>query len=125
MAFSGRQRWMLRDDVDRVLGLDRPAGVRLLPHGDAVMHMADATLPRPPTIPPQPERGITTRVVNGLTGRIVLDGDIVGAWGRVRGAFTAARWVEIDADRTAEIEDEAASLVRTVGFPLTFRWVST
>jgi hypothetical protein len=123
VAFCGRQRWLLRDDVDPLLGGDRPAGVRLLPQGDEVLHMSDDGGPEPPTIHPRPEAGITTRLVNSLTGRILVDGDVVGAWGRVRGSFTAAPWVGVGAETATAIEDEAGSLIRTVGFPLTFRWI--
>jgi hypothetical protein len=123
VAFRGGQRWLLRDDVDALVAADRPAGVRLLPQGDAVMHMGDDGAPAAPTIRPRPDEGITTRLVNSLTGRIVVDGDVVGAWGRVRGAFTAVPWVDIGGEAVAAIEDEAGSLVRTVGYPLTFRWI--
>jgi hypothetical protein len=123
VAFGGRQRWLLRDDVDPLLDGGRPTGVRLLPQGDEVLHMGDDGSPPPPTIRPRPAEGITTRLINSLTGRIVLDGDVVGAWGRVRGAFTAAPSVDVGAETAGAIEDEACSLVRTVGFPLRFRWI--
>jgi hypothetical protein len=123
VAFGGRRRWLLRDDVDAVLGGGRPAGVRLLPQGDAVVHMGDDDAPPAPALRPRPDDGVTTRLINSLTGRIVVDGDIVGAWGRVRGDVTAVPWVDVGTDAATAIEDEAKSLVRTVGFPLRFRWL--
>jgi hypothetical protein len=32
-------------------------------------------------------------------------------------------WVDVGTDAATAIEDEAGSLVRTVGFPLRFRWL--
>jgi hypothetical protein len=124
VAFAGHRRWMLRPDVAAADRLARPTGIRLLPQGDAVLHVNDAALPPAPTLAPRPEAGVTSRLVNSLTGRVVVDGDMVGAWGRVKGAVTVVPWGAPPAARRAEeIEQEAGSLARTVGYPLTFRWL--
>lgn len=122
--FAGRRRWLLRDDVAEALSALRPAGVRLLPPGDPVLHAPDPTPVRPPRIRPRPDDGITSRLVNSLTGRVVVDGDVAGSWGRVKGAVTVLPWSDGARARLGPIEDEARAMARTVDFPFSFRVIA-
>jgi hypothetical protein len=125
VELAGRQRWLLRDDVDAAISAPRPVGVRLLPPGDPVLHVPDPTPVRPPRVRPRPEDGITSRLVNSLTGRVVVDGEVVGSWGRVKGAVTVVPWSDVPRARRGPIEDEARAMARTVDFPFSFRVIAT
>jgi hypothetical protein len=59
--------------------------------------------------------------VNSLTGRVVVDGDVVGSWGRVKGAVTVLPWSDLARARLDPIEDEARAMARAVDSPFSFR----
>jgi hypothetical protein len=118
---AGRRRWLLRDDVEEARSAPRPVGVRLLPPGDPVLHVPDPTPARPPRLQPRPADAITSRLVNSLTGRVVVDGDVVGSWGRVKGAVTVLPWSDLARARLDPIEDEARAMARAVDSPFSFR----
>jgi hypothetical protein len=62
--------------------------------------------------------------VNSLTGRVVVDGDVAGSWGRVKGAVTVLPWSDAARARLGPIEDEARAMARTVDFPFSFRVIA-
>lgn len=123
VSFDGRQRWLLAADEASLADAARPAGCRLLPMGDPCLYLGDD---QPATPPPQPLDGgakVTRRLVNSLTGRIVIDGDVVGAWGRVKGDVTLDPWPSLPKQRRADIEAEAASFAGPIGTPMKIRWL--
>jgi hypothetical protein len=123
VGFEGRRRWLLADDVDGLTAAEPPHGVRLLPAGDPCLFMDDDLPPAPAAHEPDEARGITTRLLNGLAGRIALDGRVVGAWGRVRADVTLDPWPSLPADRRDDVEAEARSLAGPIASPIRVRWL--
>ena len=112
---EARGRWILASDLDAVLAAERPSGVRLLPDGDPCL-VVD---------PPAPPAAVPRKLLYTLTGRLVVDGDVVGGWGR-RGAEVAlAPWSPLSRRRRSAIETEAAGLATPIGRPITIRWLVT
>lgn len=123
VSFEGRRRWTLTDDVAALLHAEPPCGVRLLPQGDPCLNGGDD---QPAAPSPQALGGparVTSRLVNSLTGRIVVDGDVVGAWGRVKGDVTLDPWPSLSKRREVEVEAEAASFAVPIGLPMRIRWL--
>jgi hypothetical protein len=110
-------------DVDALVDASPPVGVRLLPMGDPCLYLGDDLPPAPPPRAADLAAGITSRLVNSLTGRVVLDGEVVGAWGRVKGNVTVDPWPALPAHRVEDIGAEAASFASPVATKITTRWL--
>lgn len=123
VAIDGRERWVLRDDLDTLLDAAPPIGVRLLPAGDPCLFVAE-DLDAAPDRPLDAAAGVTPRLRNSLTGRIVVDGRIVGSWGRVGTRVTLDPWSDDVADRTEGIGGAAAELAGPIGAPVDVRWLA-
>ena len=123
---EGRGRWLLADD-EAALRADEPlAGVRLLPMGDPVLWLdRDLVVPPAPdhVAERQPDGDVTQRLLNSLQCRVLLDGEIVGSWGRAGGKVTLAPWRELTEDEAARIEAEAHSFATALGRKITVRWL--
>jgi hypothetical protein len=93
-------------------------GVRLLPMGDPwlQLHTDAPRATRPPDVP--------SKVRNSLTGRIVLDGEPVGAWARAKGDVTLDAWEPLGDDDRQRVEDEAATFTGPLALPVRTRWIS-
>jgi hypothetical protein len=52
---------------------------------------------------------------------VVVYGDVVGSWGRVKGAVTVLPWSDLARARLDPIEDEARAMARAVDSPFSFR----
>lgn len=120
IAFGGRRRWCLHADLARLVDAARPDAVRFLPQGDPVRFMADVFTATSP-VGAAPRNGVTTRLVNSLTGLVVLDGEAVASWGRVRGNVTVLPHRSLAGSNLSRVQAEAAIVAATVGFPLRFR----
>lgn len=123
VSFQGRARWMLANDVDDLSSAERPRGVRLLPAGDPCLFMGGDLPSAPEPHRPDEAAGITTRMLNGLSGRVVVDGAIVGAWGRVKGKVTIDPWPTLPEERTGDVTAEARSFEGPIGAPIDVRWL--
>ena len=100
-------------------GLVAMRNVRLLPQGDPWLQLHTD----PPRTTPPPD--IPTKVRNALhMGRILLDGEPVGAWARSQGDVTLDAWEPLDDDDRQRIDDEAASFTGPLGRPVRTQWVS-
>lgn len=122
VALDGRRRWLLTSDIDSLLAAAPAEGVRLLPPGDPLLYMRDTEGEPPPPIPVDPGRKVTQRLVNSLKGRLLIDGEVAGAWGRTRGDVTVDGWRDLGR-RREDVEVEAAAVVAAVGYPLRLRWL--
>ena len=118
-APAGRQ--VLAADLDGVLAAGPPRGVRLLPAGDPVLTVPVPAPPEPPVRTPGGD--VTSRVVNGLTGRIVVDGDVVGAWGRAARDVTLDAWPGLGPAARPGVEEEAHGLAGPLGGDVRLRWL--
>jgi winged helix DNA-binding protein len=123
VSFQGKARWMLAKDTDDLAGAERPRGVRLLPAGDPCLSMGGDRPTAPGPRRPDEVAGVTSRVLNSLTGRVVMDGAIVGAWGRVKARVTIDPWPSLPESRTDDVAAEARSFERPIGAPIDVRWL--
>jgi len=117
---EGRARWILATDEPVLRAATPPIGARLLPGGlDPYLYV------EPPGSPSVPKvgRDISQRLVNSLTGRILLDGEFVGSWGRVQQNVTVHAWRELSDDDVDRITGEVASFSGPLGKPAKLRWV--
>lgn len=129
VSFQGRARWLLATDEAALRAATRPAGVRLLPPGDPYLQ-ADVPLlvQAAPTGAGEPSitgRTSDARLRNSLSGRILLDGDLAGGWGRRGIEVTIAVWDDHPSPRIrAGIEAEAASLASPLAAPPKLHWLT-
>jgi len=123
ISFDGRACWLLAADEADLAGATPPAGCRLLPMGDPCLYPGDDHPAAPPPHAPHDANRITSRLVNSLTGRIVVDGEVVGAWGRVKGDVTLDPWPSLPKRRQADVEAEAMSFAGPIGAPIRVRWL--
>jgi len=123
VSFDGRACSLLATDEAHLTGAAPPDGCRLLPMGDPCLHPGDDQPASPPPHLPDDANQITPRLVNSLTGRIVVDGEAVGAWGRVKGNVTLDPWPSLPKRREADVEAEAVSLAGPIGTPIRVRWL--
>jgi hypothetical protein len=126
VAVEDRGRWMLESELDALRTADRPRGVRFLALGDPYLYRDQDLLVR--TDPgPEPKLGgwVTRRLVNSLTGRVMMDGEVVGAFGRIQATVTICPWVRLDGEARSAIESEVASLTGPLGQPPKLRWLET
>jgi len=125
VAVEGRARDVLARDVDALTGCEPPAGVRLLPQGDPYLALdqawAHADRP-PPPIEDGAGAPLTTRLVNSLSGRVLVDGRLAGAWGRERDRVAIHLWRRDEPDRE-RIAAEAVGFAGPIGRPVRLRWL--
>ncbi|MBV8693355.1 MAG: winged helix DNA-binding domain-containing protein, partial [Actinobacteria bacterium] len=123
VTFAGRRCWLLAGDVDDLVEAVPPKGVRLLPMGDPCLYLGDDQPPSPSPQPLDAAAKVTKRLVNSFTGRVVVDGEVVGAWGRVKGDVTLDPWPTLGTRYEADVEREAASFAGPIGAPIRSRWL--
>lgn len=118
---GGRGRSILRDDVDALTAATPADGVRLLPSGgDPYLSFDHAAAPTTPAVGPN----VSQRLVNSMVCRILLDGELVGAWGRVQHNVTLFAWRRLSKRDVQRVEDEAASFSGPLGGkPVRIRWL--
>jgi hypothetical protein len=110
--FEGRGRSVLASDTDALASASPVEGVRLLPGGaDPFLYLDHDPVPAQPEVGPD----VTQRLVNSLTGRILLDGAFVGAWGRVQNNVTLFPWKRLADDEVARIVAEAETFAGPLG----------
>jgi hypothetical protein len=114
--FEGRARWILAADEPVLCAAEPPKAVSLLPLGDPYLYLDQPPVPRLPEVGPD----VSQRLVNSLGGRILVDGEIVGAWGRVQANVTLFPWIHIDRDR---VEAEAQTFAGPMGRDIRVRWL--
>ncbi|HXM54262.1 MAG TPA: crosslink repair DNA glycosylase YcaQ family protein [Candidatus Dormibacteraeota bacterium] len=122
---EGRARQLLARDEEALAGAQPPPGVRFLPMGDPLWAVDRGLVGWDVVGVPAPtcdERGtaITSRLVNSLGGRILVDGRIEGAWGREQARMAIHLWrpAAVDVDRVLA---EAAGFAGPIGAPIRVR----
>jgi hypothetical protein len=117
-------RWLLETDADRFAAAELPAGVRMLAMDDPYLYLDGPTLigdrPRLDHLDPA---ALGRRLVNSLSGRLLVDGELVGSWGRVEGRFTLAPWWELPAPDRDRVVAEIESSTGPLGRPVDIRWL--
>jgi hypothetical protein len=125
VTMAGRARDALARDVEALTHSEPQHGVRFLPAGDPylVFDHAEALAGRPPP-PTMDEAGapLTTRLVNNLTSRILVDGRLAGAWGRAQERMAIHLWRPDDPDRE-RIAAGAEGFAGPIGRPMRLRWL--
>ena len=109
---GGRGRFVLASDADALTSASRVEGVRLLPGlGDPYLYLDHGQVPALPEVGPD----MSQRLVNSLAGRILLDGELVGAWGRVQANVTLFPWRALSDDDRARVDTEAEKFAGPLG----------
>jgi hypothetical protein len=67
--------------------------------------------------------GVPPRVVNSLGGRILLDGELVGAWARTHADVTLFAWTPLSRTATERVEAEASGFGPLLGKTARVRWL--
>jgi Winged helix DNA-binding domain len=125
---AGQARQLLARDEEALRGARPPEGVRLLPMGDPLWALDRRLLgwdaPDVPA-PVRDERGeaITRRLVNSLGGRILVDGRIVGSWGREQARMAIHLW-RPDGAELDRVLAEAEGFSGPIGAPIRVRRLS-
>jgi hypothetical protein len=124
VAVEGRARHALARDVEALTHSEPPSGVRLLPHGDPYLALdrGVALAGCPPPTADEAGAPLTTRLVNSLAGRVLVDGRIAGSWGRERERMAIHLWRPDDPDRD-RIAAAAEDFARPIGRPVRLRWL--
>lgn len=128
VSLEGTGRWMLSTDVPALRKQPPvPNAVRLIPGGgDPYLQLDRGTVvPEPPADLGHRHlaAGGSRSVVNGLTGRILLDGNIVGSWGRAGTGVRIAPWAPLRPAQAELIEREATSLTGPLGREPRLSWI--
>ena len=119
---EGRGRYILTSDVEALAGARSVEGVRLLPGlGDPYLYFDHGAAPSTPAVGPD----VSQRLVNSLACRILLDGEVVGSWGRVQEKVTLFPWRRLTSNDIARISAEASSFRGPLGGKsVKIRWLS-
>jgi hypothetical protein len=127
---AGQPRCLLATDEDALRGADpaagRVEGVRFLPPGDPFLHLdAGLVVPSPPprVADREPEPGVSRRLLNSLTGRVLVDGEIAASWGRAAGRLAIAPWHPLAPAAREAVTAEVGTLAAALGRPITTRWL--
>lgn len=106
VELAGERRWMLGADVDDARAATPIQGVRLLPFDDAF-----TKLDRELLVPDETRRPLAFPPVgtsNGYApGVILVDGEIVGTWGRQQRKVTMLPWSKLSGAVRDEIDRQA------------------
>lgn len=126
VAVGGTERFVLEADLDQIRA-KQPAGtVRLLPMGDSYLQLDQGpVVPLPPGHLGQAylDDGGKKSVVNSLGGRVLIEGRIVGSWGRKAAKLTIAPWRELSRSQEERLAEEVQLLVGPLGAVPTVAWL--
>jgi hypothetical protein len=123
VSLAGAARWAHTDDLGALRSAPAVTGVRLLPMNDPHLHLAgEVDAAEPALDPAAPGPDVTQRLLNSLTGRILLDGRLVGGWGRAGADVTLDPWIPLGPAADA-VEAEAVSFATPLGRPARVRWL--
>jgi hypothetical protein len=125
---AGQARHVLARDEEALAGARPADGVRLLPMGDPLWALDRALVGWDAADVPAPvrdERGeaVTSRLVNSLGGRILVDGRLEGAWGREQARMAIHLW-RPDATELDRVLAEAEAFAGPIGAPIRVRRLS-
>jgi hypothetical protein len=127
VGVEGRQRWVLTSDEEALMAPRAIIrGVRLLPMGDPYLHLdLGLIIARPSArlIPDGETSPTRRRALNALTGRLLVDGQLIGSWARTRTRLTLAPWAPIDQKLTQRIVDEVERLAAPLDGNVHIQWL--
>jgi hypothetical protein len=121
-------RMMLAADQKRLSTLrGRVVGVRLLPLGDPYLypHAGLRVAAPPPDLAQRARRlGASDRLVNSLAGRVLLNSEILGSWGRAGTSFTVIPWRPLSDEEHDAIRGELETAAGPLGGAPQVRWLT-
>ncbi len=128
VSFERAGRWMLASDVAVLCAAEEGREfVRFLPGGgDPYLQLDRGTLlPDPPSDLGHHYLGSGGRrsVINGLTGRLLLDGKVVGSWGRAGLNVRIAPWTRLRPGQVDRVSEEAATMSGPLGGEPRLSWI--
>jgi len=115
---GGRERFTLAADERAVRQAPPARGVRFLPASDPYLYLDSESLSdwaREESVFDALRTHHSSRLVNSLTGRITVDGAIVGGWGRVQHRLTVVFFTTLPAPEKERVMAEAADMKLPIG----------
>ena len=105
-------------------------GVRFLMLGDPLLAMDRALFDPPVASRPGPTidergRGVSSRLRNSLAGRILVDGALIGSWGRREHHLVVHLWRTPGTATRRRVGAEAASFDGPIGREIEVSWLSS
>jgi hypothetical protein len=89
--------------------------------GDPYLYFDHADPPKEPVVGPN----VSQRLVNSLVCRILLDGELVGVWGRSQANVTLFPWRKLSKTDVTRINKEVESFSGPLGGkPAKVRWIN-
>jgi hypothetical protein len=120
VSLAGRHRWMLARHEQRLRLASEDGGVRLLPLGDPYRYLDEGlALPTPPDLH---DRVADPRQRNALSGRLLLNGRVVGSWSRAAGNVRLVPWRPMNHHELGLVEQEVAALSGPIRHRLRLEW---
>ncbi len=129
VTVNGDHRFLHARDEEGLRTAGPTPGVRLLMLGDPLLAL-DRELGEPPAAsvpgPLHDDRGrpVTPRLRNSLAGRIVVDGALIGSWGRREHHLSVHLWRAVDAATRRRVLAEAESFAGPIGRPVEITWLT-
>lgn len=128
VSVEGAGRWILGVHVPAIRAENPPPGsVRFLPGGgDPYLQLDRGTAVAEPPADLGHRylaAGGSRSVLNGLTGRLLLDGKVVGSWGRAAASLRIALWTSLPAASVKRVLAEALTMRGPLGAEPRITWV--
>ncbi len=130
VTVNGEARCLHAGDEEALRGAPPAPGVRFLMQGDPLLATDRELADLPAASVPQPVgddlgRAVTPRLRNSLAGRVLVDGVVVGSWGRREHHLSVHLWRTPDAAGRRRVLAEAESFAAPIGRPMQIHWLSS
>ncbi|SRR5579884_141783 len=124
--FGGERRFVLAADMPALTDAEPVHGVRFLPPSDPYLYLDSRLIPGMDAVEDCVEalRGRhASRLLNSLSGRVTMAGNIVGAWGRVSNRLSIATLPGVTRPVLDEIEAEGQQMRGPIGRAMKLVWL--
>jgi hypothetical protein len=129
VSVEGDHRFLHAGDERALRAAEATPGVRFLMLGDPLLAM-DRDLVEPPADgvpgPVRDDRGgaVTSRLRNSLAGRVLLDGAVIGSWGRREHHLSVHLWGRQEEPTRRRVLSEAESFAGPIGRAVETHWLT-
>ncbi len=124
VAVAGLRRWHLETDLPELLGAEPVEGVRLLAPDDPLLYLdRDLVMGDSRRVVHLDPAAVGQRLVNSMAGRIMVDGELVGAWARNQAQFTLSSFAQVTPETEARIAEELERMTGPLGRQTEVSWL--
>jgi hypothetical protein len=124
VSLDGGLRWQREEDIAGLLTGEPVEGVRLLAPDDPLLYLDRGLVMSDSRILGHVDpAAVGQSLVNSLTGRILVDGRLVGAWGRNQRVVTLAPFESLAPELETRVAMELEALAGPLGVPPEVRWL--